>query len=235
MGFLRGKKKSQSTSESTSNSSNRAYDFLEQSYSPIVNQGAQVNSTISDLLGLNGGGNGFENYLNSTGYNFMMDQGSNAITNNRAAQGLLNSGSTLKSLNNYGQNMGNQYFNQYLAQLTGLQGSSDKAAAILAGAGNVSNANSSSQSTSTEKEGLGSFIGSMVSAAAASDRRLKKDIEKVGELRNGLNVYKFTYINGNGPHIGVMVDEVKEIQPEALGPVVDGYGTVDYSKLEKVA
>lgn len=35
--------------------------------------------------------------------------------------------------------------------------------------------------------------------------------------------------------IGVMADEVAKLQPEALGPTVDGFATVDYAKLREAA
>lgn len=60
---------------------------------------------------------GFKNYLNSTGYNFALDQGSRAITGSAAARGLLNSGSTAKALTQYGQNTAQKYFSDYLGQL----------------------------------------------------------------------------------------------------------------------
>lgn len=78
-------------------------------------------------------------------------------------------------------------------------------------------------------------IGLQLAALSGSERRVKKDIEKVGALPNGLNVYDFRYLwdADDGPrHRGVMVDEVEMIQPEALGPVVRGIQTVDYSKIE---
>lgn len=59
----------------------------------------------------------FGNYLNSTGYNFNMKQGTSAITGSAAARGLLNSGSTAKALTGYGQNLGSSYFGNYLGQL----------------------------------------------------------------------------------------------------------------------
>lgn len=62
----------------------------------------------------------FKNYLNSTGYQFQLDQGSNAITGNAAAKGILNSGATAKALTGYGQNLASTTFNNYLGQLGGL-------------------------------------------------------------------------------------------------------------------
>lgn len=73
-------------------------------------------------------------------------------------------------------------------------------------------------------------------AAAASERRVKRDIEQVGTLPDGLGVYEFRYVwdEDDAPlHVGVMVDEVETLRPWALGPIVDGVQTVDYSKLEQ--
>lgn len=62
-------------------------------------------------------GTAFNNYLNSTGYNFQLQQGAQAINANAASKGLLNSGGNAKALTAYGQNLGGQYFNNYLSQL----------------------------------------------------------------------------------------------------------------------
>lgn len=64
----------------------------------------------------------FNNYLNSTGYNFNMKQGTSAITGSAAARGLLNSGSTAKALTGYGEGLGSSYFGNYLGQLNTLNG-----------------------------------------------------------------------------------------------------------------
>jgi len=58
----------------------------------------------------------FENYQNSTGFQFRMGQGMNAITGNAASRGLLNSGATLQGLNDYGQGMGSQEFGNFMGQ-----------------------------------------------------------------------------------------------------------------------
>ena len=80
---------------------------------------------------------------------------------------------------------------------------------------------------------LGNAASGAASAAAASDIRVKTDITKVGELEDGLGVYDFRYVwDADTLHRGVMAQEVEKLRPWALGPVVDGVMTVDYSKLE---
>jgi len=56
-----------------------------------------------------------------------------------------------------------------------------------------------------------------------SDRRLKRDIEQIGRLRNGLPVYRFRYHWSGRSTIGLMADEVERVHPEA---VVDGPGSL---------
>lgn len=87
-----------------------------------IKTGNSANTANADLLGLNGpagqahSGPAFQNYLNSTGYNFQLDQGTRALTGNAASRGLLNSGSTAKALTNYGQNLASTNFDNYLGQ-----------------------------------------------------------------------------------------------------------------------
>lgn len=160
-GSSQSKSKQQSTSSSVSNTYNQAYPALSASLSPVVGQAASSGDFIQQLLGMKGdaGANdAFNKYLDSTGYNFQLQQGSNAITDNAAARGLLNSGSTLKALNNYGQNMGGQYFNNFIQQLMGLGTQGIQAGQTLAGAGNVNNSSSKSQSTGQSGSNQGSGL-----------------------------------------------------------------------------
>lgn len=68
-------------------------------------------------------------------------------------------------------------------------------------------------------------------ASLFSDRRLKTDISRVGTTDDGLGVYTYRYTFGGPIHMGVMADEVAQIRPEALGPVVAGFATVNYGAL----
>ena len=79
---------------------------------------------------------------------------------------------------------------------------------------------------------MGGLFG--IGAAAApfmfSDRRLKRNIERVGTMQNGLPLYQFDYIWGGPRQTGVMGDEVLAVRPDAVS-VVDGFLAVDYSAL----
>lgn len=81
-----------------------------------------VGSINSLLTSPNQNNPAFQNYLNSTGYQFQLGQGENAITGNAASKGLLSSGATGKALTQFGQNLASTSFNNYLGQLGGLAG-----------------------------------------------------------------------------------------------------------------
>lgn len=65
----------------------------------------------------------------------------------------------------------------------------------------------------------------------ASDRRLKRDIRRVGHLANGLGLYRYRYLWSATPYVGVMAQEVVELDPQAVVRGTDGYLRVDYARL----
>ena len=214
-----------SKQKSTSTSSNKAYDQQNQTFSPVTNLTGSSANAMSALL--NGDTSGFNAFKDATGFNALTEQGSRGITGNAAAGGLLRSGGTGKALQNYGQAMNSQFADNYFSKLLSQAQLGLGAGNLIAGAGQTSNSTSSSKS----KPGLGGLLGGAGSLIAASDRRLKKDVKKLRELEDGLGVYEYKYIDDTGPFVGVMADEVAKLRPEALGPVIRGYATVDYAKI----
>lgn len=109
----------------------------------------------------------------------------------------------------------------------------------ILGATTGQTATSSGTSTTKESGGLlGQLLGPLAqlgsAAITASERRVKRDIEKIGEEPDGMGVYRFRYVwdDDDAPvNYGVMADEVARFRPWALGPVVDGIQTVDYGRL----
>ena len=87
------------------------------------------------------------------------------------------------------------------------------------------------QNTQMWMQLAGSGLQAAGSVAAASDRKLKKNISKIGESPSGLNIYSFEYKDskfGSGKFQGVMADE-------APGHVVTNngeYDMVDYSMID---
>ncbi len=64
-----------------------------------------------------------------------------------------------------------------------------------------------------------------------SDIRLKRDIEAIGTLANGLTLYKFKYLWSDTDMVGVMAQEVLNVVPEAVITGEDGFYRVNYDKL----
>jgi hypothetical protein len=65
----------------------------------------------------------------------------------------------------------------------------------------------------------------------ASEIRLKRDITKVGEVENGIGLYRFRYIWSDTTYVGVLAQEVAAVKPEAVQRGDDGYLRVDYAQL----
>jgi hypothetical protein len=88
---------------------------------PYVDRGNAAGDELNGFLSLGGDPAktkaAFDAYLNSTGYQFNYDQGINAVNSDRAASGLLNSGSTLKALDEFGTGLPDSYGQQYADNL----------------------------------------------------------------------------------------------------------------------
>jgi hypothetical protein len=241
MGFLKPK-------APKSSSSNINNDLIKSTYSPQMQAGTGATNFLAQLLGVSPGGvsstadkigtaangiaegggaqAGYQNYLQQAGFAPAMREMSRGVTGQGAAAGLLRSGATAKALQSRGTELNQSFFNNYLQQLAGLSGLG------LQGGGLV--ANTGQQSTS--KGGSPSTLGSIAStvggiASIFSDRRLKRDIERVGEFPDGLGIYSYRYVMGAKRILGVMADEIAKLRPWALGPKIAGYSTVDYSRL----
>lgn len=109
---------------------------------------------------------------------------------------------------------------------------------------NAANQNAFNQRTgmyNANLEGLYGLAGAGAGAAGGtyggsgwtfSDRRLKRNIERIGKLANGLAVYTYNYIWGGVAQIGLMADEVKAIHPHAVKRF-GGFDAVNYAEAVK--
>ena len=64
-----------------------------------------------------------------------------------------------------------------------------------------------------------------------SDIRLKHDIVLIGQLDNGLGLYRFSYNGSEKPYVGVIAQEVRRVRPDAVLEGSDGYLRVRYERL----
>lgn len=80
-------------------------------------------------------------------------------------------------------------------------------------------------------------IGTIASIAAmfmASDKRLKENIEPIGETFDGQKVYKYNYKGDPSTRMGLIAQEVERDHPDAVG-LAGGYRTVNYAKATEEA
>ncbi len=75
--------------------------------------------------------------------------------------------------------------------------------------------------------GLGSTL--LKAIPFSSDRRLKRDIERIGTLGNGLPWYRFRYLDDDAPREGLMSDDVRRVKPSAV-VIVNGFDAVYYEE-----
>jgi hypothetical protein len=124
------------------------------------------------------------NFANSAGMQFQLEQGTNAINNMYAGKGALNSGAAMKAISNYGQQTAlNNYFMPYMSLLGGQQATGAQAGSAVAGVGSnfantaanimgnqaagAANINQNlGNATTGINAGMGSAIGSGANAAA---------------------------------------------------------------------
>jgi hypothetical protein len=223
MGFLKSKQRS----------TNMEQPWVNATFKPaaesLIKQGQQGLGSYMGILTGQDSGAGYDTYRKSTGYQNIFDEAMRGVTGSAAARGLLASGSTARALQNRAGQLAQQNFGNYLTQL--LSGANAGLSAGMNAGNTVANVGSQNERVG----GLGRIgqIASGIGGALSvfSDPRLKEDIELVEERPGEPDLYRFRYKGDDEWHIGVMADEVAALRPDALGPVVDGFLTVDYEKL----
>jgi hypothetical protein len=142
---------------------------------PYIQSGDAANTALQGFLGLGGdpaaSQKALNDYLGSTGYQFTLNQGLDAAESNAASKGMLNSGSTLEALDNYGAGVAQQYGQQYEGDLQNVVSTGAGAANALAGQGEnyasqvSSNNNSAASATANAALSGGSIVNSLIGNA----------------------------------------------------------------------
>jgi hypothetical protein len=70
--------------------------------------------------------------------------------------------------------------------------------------------------------------GGRIALGGISDRRLKREIRRIGTWVNGLPIYVWRYVWGGPLQIGFMADEVAQVHPEAVLTGPGGFFMVRY-------
>lgn len=84
------------------------------------------------------------------------------------------------------------------------------------------------QAESAAQQSLFGGIMGGVSNLIASDKRIKDDIEQVGETNEGLPIYEFRIGDDGEMQAGVMAQDVEKVNPEAVVDTPQGIKAVDY-------
>ena len=145
-------------SKQKSSSYNQAYDTINSAVSPALGNISTGTNAVNAFL--SGDMSGFNNYKNNTGFDFAAERGSRGITGNAAAKGLLRSGGTGKGLVSFGNQIEQQFADNYFQKLLQQTGLGLQAGQLLGGAGSVN------QQKSKSKPGLGGFVGTALTGGA---------------------------------------------------------------------
>lgn len=154
MGFGKSQQSSTQQAQQTASSSNQAYPFLQGALGGQVGNVSKGSDAISSLLGLNGstaGTDAFNQFRNSSGYDFIRDQGIAGINASAANKGLLTSGSTLKGVSDYSSSLASNFLNSYLTHLSSLSNTGIQAGGLISNAGQTSTSQGTSSGSSVGK------------------------------------------------------------------------------------
>jgi hypothetical protein len=202
--------------------------LITSTYSPSMQQGVSATNYLGSLLTGQGdvgaAQGGFNQYLKNAGYENALARMTQGVTGGNAAQGLLRSGATSTALLNRGTELNQSMFNNYLGQLGNLAGIGQNAGSLVANVGNRSTGGGPSTAGA-----IASTVGGI--ASIFSDRRLKHSAVRIGQMSDGLGIWRFFYVGGVKEFIGVMADEVAKLRPWALDRTIAGYQTVKMGAL----
>ena len=86
--------------------------------------------------------------------------------------------------------------------------------------------------------GLGAAIGAApmtgggsVFGSIFSDKRLKRNLKRIGQTLGGLALYEFEYLWSKARHVGVLAQEALAQQPETVVAHPSGFLMVDYARI----
>lgn len=241
-----GRQQTDATNQAVYSSIGAGEDAANSLFNRQLNQGQFANNAAGQIYGQNLGAAQF--YNQTAGQDYNQNLGA-AQFGNQAQNQQFNQGISNAQFGNEARNQGlqerayiqNQPLNQFnslmssgqVSMPTGISysptqvGQTDVLGAYaLNQQAQQANANRAAQANSGAMGGL----FSLGSAALLSDVRLKKNIQRVGNLKPGIDLYAYEYAWGGGSRVGVLAQEVAAINPAAIVNV-DGYMAVDYGKL----
>lgn len=230
----------------------KAQNYLQ----PFIDRGNRAGGMYDNALGVNGRGaqqQFMSTYADADPFRQQnMDAANQSIRRTYNARGMDTSGNALLAAARASQERGSQDYNSYLNRLQGAQGQGAQFAQQGAGmAGNFGNAlmgmrygygnqqagneisysNAQAANRNTGINNLLNAAGTAAKAFAASDIRVKTNIERVGTLPSGLALYAFDYVWGGPRQVGVMAQEAALMVPNAVIETDSGMLMVDYARI----
>ena len=236
----------------------RQFDLVQQLLKPYVEAGTPALQQQQALIGLQGQEaqqQAISALEQGAGFQARVRQGEEALLQRASATGGLRGGNIQAALAQFRPQMLQQEIETQYGRLGGLTSLGQQSAAGVGTAGMQTGARvaglygdvGAAQAGKELAQGQAfanvlnlpaQFLGMQYGAKVGtpgfsnifSDRRLKRNITKIGTRPDGLGVYEFEYVWGGGRQIGLMAQEVQGVYPDAVGEV-GGYLTVNYSKV----
>jgi hypothetical protein len=221
---------------------------------PFLQGGGKANALLGNYLGVNGVDaqrQAMGDFQNDPAWQAQFDSGVNALDRSATARGGLYSGAAMKGVHEYGQQFQRQSFNDRINALSGYAGQGQQAAGAAAGmasqtggqlggmafgfgqqnaANRINYANAKAGTQGMGIQNALNLAGTAAKVFAASDIRVKRDIERIGEMPSGLPVYSFRYLWSDEPQVGVMAQEAMQMFPDAVAEF-SGILHVDYNAI----
>lgn len=160
MSFLSG------GSKSKSESGNKAYGWTKDTYGGMASGGVDGFNALGNILGLGGSGahdGAMQDYWDSSGGQFLLNQGLGDLNGKFASMGLSKSGSAMKAMEGYRQDLASTKLDNYLSRLSELSKLGLGAGGLIVDAGQYSKSKGSGGGGGL----LGSLLGSSLTSLAS--------------------------------------------------------------------
>lgn len=231
----------------------RQFDITQGNLQPFQQAGQAALGSQQDLLGLNGAeaqAAAFAAMENSPGQQFLRDRAQKNLLRNSSAIGGLGGGNVRSALVQQGVGFAQQDLQNQFGRLGQLAGQGQSAANSIGQfgtqvAGNIQQGLNMSgqarasgilgvqQANAQQQQGMQQTAATV--ASFFSDPELKRNKKVIGR-KNGFTIWSWTWndlaekIGLFGNDRGVMADEVKEINPDAVS-VREGFMVVNYEMI----
>jgi hypothetical protein len=135
---LLGSSQQAGAAQDAANLQHSQFEETRQDYAPWRQAGSAAVGQQANLLGLNGAdsqNNAFTQFREDPGYQYTVNQAIQGVDRSAAARGLLNSGATIKAIQDRAANLADQGYSNYFNRLAGVAGTGQTATNGTAQAG----------------------------------------------------------------------------------------------------